>query len=73
MVKKTSFKNWSKFDKAAVSFVLGMVAFCGVCTSLYLKEKDYRHVAFHGACTLINAACATKIVHDARKQAKERN
>ena len=71
--KKTSFKNWSSFDKKAVSFMIGMLAFCGACTALYIKEKNYKHAVFQGTGATINTACAIKMIRQARKSAAERN
>ena len=68
MNKKVSIKNWSKFDKSAISFGIGMVAFCGALTALYAKEKDYKHAVFQGTCTAINATCAVKMIQKAQKE-----
>ena len=72
-MKNNSFKNWSKSDKRAVSFAVGMVAFCGALTALYFKEKDYKHAIFQGTCTAINATCTMKMIQKAQKEARERN
>ncbi len=71
--KKTSFKNWSSFDKKAVSFVIGMLAFCSACTALYIKEKDYKHAVFQGTGASINTVLVIKMIRQARKSATERN
>ena len=66
--KEASFKNKSEFDKKVLFFMIGMVAYCGTLTALCIKEKDYKHAAFQGVCTAINATCTAKMIRDARKQ-----
>ena len=72
-MKNNSFKNWSKSDKRAVSFAVGMVAFCGALTALYFKEKDYKHAIFQGTGASINTVLVIKMIRQARKSATERN
>ncbi len=61
-------KIFSKVDKAALSYVLGMTAFCAVLTGLNYKVGNRKWTMIQAGCTAANALCAAKLIKDGYKR-----
>ena len=64
-------KVFSKTDKAALCFVLGMMAFCAVLTGVNYKAGKKKWTMIQAGCTAVNAACAAKLIRDGLKKQRE--
>ena len=61
----------SKINKVALSYVLGMMAFCAVLTGLNYKAGKKKWTMIQAGCTAVNAACAAKLIRDGLKKKRE--
>ncbi len=61
-------KVFSKTDKAALCFVLGLMAFCAVLTGADYKAGKKKWAMVQAGCTAVNAACAAKLIRNGYKR-----